>query len=227
MSSTAKTVSRRRKGDAAEFTRHALAALALKPGDDLRRAARDDCGATRLGPGGRSNWNPGWARSPAPDAAAPKPVQHMASAPKLDCRTVFLSDMHLGTPDSKADEVVDFLKHIRCEKLVLNGDIIDGWALKRGARWTSRHSRVIRKIIKMTERDKTEVIYLRGNHDEILERFMPLAFGRIRLVKEHIHTRAGRETLSRRAWRRFRQRLDPPQVARPVRRGRLRFPAAA
>ncbi|HSP42165.1 MAG TPA: UDP-2,3-diacylglucosamine diphosphatase, partial [Luteolibacter sp.] len=87
-------------------------------------------------------------------------------------------------------------KHVRCEKLVLNGDIIDGWALKRGSRWTSRHSRVIRKILKMTERDKTEVIYLRGNHDEILDRFMPLAFGRVRMVKEHIHlTAAGKRYL--------------------------------
>jgi UDP-2,3-diacylglucosamine pyrophosphatase LpxH len=108
--------------------------------------------------------------------------------PKFTCRTVFLSDIHLGTPDSKADEVVEFLKHIRCRKLVLNGDIIDGWALKRGGRWTSRHSRVIRKVMKMTENDETEVIYLRGNHDEILERFLPMAFGRIRLAKEHIHT---------------------------------------
>ena len=109
---------------------------------------------------------------------------------KLSCRTVFLSDIHLGTPDSKADEVVEFLKHIRCEKLVLNGDIIDGWALKRGGRWTSRHSRVIRKIIKLTERDNTDVIYLRGNHDDILERFLPLVIGRIRLCKEHIHVTA-------------------------------------
>jgi UDP-2,3-diacylglucosamine pyrophosphatase LpxH len=110
--------------------------------------------------------------------------------PKYSCRTVFLSDIHLGTPDSKADEVVEFLKHIRCQKLVLNGDIVDGWALKRGGRWTSRHSRVIRKIIKLTEQDGTEVIYLRGNHDDILERFLPLAIGRIRLCKEHIHITA-------------------------------------
>jgi UDP-2,3-diacylglucosamine pyrophosphatase LpxH len=113
-----------------------------------------------------------------------------AKRPKLDCRTVFISDLHLGSADSKADEVVEFLKHIRCRKLVLNGDIIDGWALKRGSRWTPRHSRVIRKILKLTERDDTEVIYLRGNHDEILERFLPLAFGRVRLVKEHIHETA-------------------------------------
>ena len=61
---------------------------------------------------------------------------------KCSCLSVFLSDIHLGTAESKADEVVEFLKHIRCRKLVLNGDIIDGWALQRGGRWRSSHSRV-------------------------------------------------------------------------------------
>ena len=107
---------------------------------------------------------------------------------KYDCKTVVLSDIHPGTPDSKANEVVDFLKHIRCEKLILNGDIIDGWALRRGGKWSSRHSRVIRKVLKMTEKDDTQVIYLRGNHDDILERFLPLSFGKIQFNKEHIHT---------------------------------------
>jgi UDP-2,3-diacylglucosamine pyrophosphatase LpxH len=116
--------------------------------------------------------------------------------PVFSCRAVFLSDIHLGTLDSKADEVVEFLKHLRCQKLVLNGDIIDGWALKRGGRWTSRHSRVIRRMIKMTEQDNTEVIYLRGNHDDILERFLPMAFGRIRFTKEHIYvTQEGKRYL--------------------------------
>ncbi|NJM37513.1 MAG: UDP-2,3-diacylglucosamine diphosphatase [Akkermansiaceae bacterium] len=108
--------------------------------------------------------------------------------PKHDCRTVFLSDIHLGTHDSKANEVVEFLKHVRCDKLVLNGDIIDGWALRRGGKWSNRHSRVIRKILKMMEHDGTEVIYLRGNHDDILERFLPLAFGNLKFTKQHIHT---------------------------------------
>jgi UDP-2,3-diacylglucosamine pyrophosphatase LpxH/glycosyltransferase involved in cell wall biosynthesis len=106
---------------------------------------------------------------------------------KLSCRTLFLSDIHLGMADSKAVEVVHFLKHIQCSKLVLNGDIIDGWALRRGGRWRGRHSRVIRKILKMMEKDQTEVVYLRGNHDDILERFLPLAFGRLKVAKEHIH----------------------------------------
>lgn len=178
------------KGNSAEFIQHALDALSIKPDEDLRRNARTtaetlgwdqviDQLETRLG---EISGTPGRVQ---------KPMKTSGKRPKLECRTVFLSDLHLGTPDSKTEEVVDFLKHIRCQKLVLNGDIIDGWALKRGSRWTSRHSRVIRKIIKLTERDKTEVIYLRGNHDEILERFMPLSFGRVRLVKEHIHTTPG------------------------------------
>ena len=83
---------------------------------------------------------------------------------------------------------MSFLKHLRCEKLVLNGDIIDGWALRRGSRWQNRHSRVIRTVLKIMEKENTEVIYLRGNHDDILERFLPLTFGAIRIVKEHIHT---------------------------------------
>lgn len=107
---------------------------------------------------------------------------------KIEVNTVILSDIHLGTADSKADEVVNFLKHVTCKKLILNGDIIDAWALQRGGRWASSHSRVIRKILKISEKNHTEVIYLRGNHDDILERFMPLAFGRIRMEKEHIHT---------------------------------------
>ena len=177
------------KGDSAEFIRHAMDALSLRTGDQLREAARET--AESLG------WDQvveEFARRLAEisgtsdeiPVAAPKKSKH----PKFSCRTVFISDIHLGTPDSKADEVVEFLKHIKCRKLVLNGDIIDGWALKRGGRWTSRHSRVIRKVIKMTEQDHTEVIYLRGNHDEILERFLPMAFGRIRLTKEHIHVTA-------------------------------------
>ncbi len=173
--------------DGEGFIAHALHALALPVDHELRLAARKTAEAL------------GWAavtgefeRRLADIAgvsphAAKKAAKNPDKTEKFSCRTVFLSDIHLGTPDAKADEVVEFLKHIRCQKLVLNGDIIDGWALRRGSRWTSRHSRLIRKVIKMTERDHTEVIYLRGNHDEILERFLPMTFGRIRLAKEHIH----------------------------------------
>ncbi|MBK1832752.1 glycosyltransferase [Roseibacillus ishigakijimensis] len=104
----------------------------------------------------------------------------------LEYRTIFLSDIHLGTQDSKVKEVIDFLKHSKYEKLVLNGDIIDGWALKRGGTWKKSHSKFVRHIFKVMEND-IEVIYLRGNHDDILDRFLPMAFGPMKIVKEHIH----------------------------------------
>ncbi|HEY1121577.1 MAG TPA: glycosyltransferase [Haloferula sp.] len=114
-------------------------------------------------------------------------LKEKSKRPKRNFRTIFISDVHLGTEDAKVHEVIEFLKHTRCEKLVLNGDIIDGWALKRGARWRNRHSRFIRTVLKKMEKDETNVVYLRGNHDDILERFLPLAFGRMQFVKEHIH----------------------------------------
>lgn len=180
------------KGDAAAFINHSLSALSLLEDDKLRLEARKT--AESLG------WDAVVEEyeqrlseiSKAGRSRLKKPAGS-GNRPEFPCRTVFLSDIHLGIPDSKADQVVEFLKHVKCRKLVLNGDIIDGWALKRGGRWTPRHSRVIRKIIKMTERDNTDVIYLRGNHDEILERFMPLVFGRIRLAKELIHETAAGE----------------------------------
>ena len=173
------------KGDAEGFIEMAVGALALRPHHPLRLAARKT--AEGLG------WDAVVAEFEARlgGIAGIEPEQKAVKRgkrPKYQCKTVFLSDIHLGTPDSKADEVVEFLKHLRCEKLVLNGDIIDGWALKRGGKWSARHSRVIRKVIKLMEQDETEVIYLRGNHDDILDRFLPMAFGNLRFTKQYIHT---------------------------------------
>lgn len=105
----------------------------------------------------------------------------------LSFKTVFLSDVHLGTPDCKIDEVNHFLKYSHCEKLVLNGDIIDGWSLARRGGWTDQHTRFIRLVLKKLEKRNTEVVYLRGNHDDILTRFLPLFFGKLQIVNEHIH----------------------------------------
>jgi UDP-2,3-diacylglucosamine pyrophosphatase LpxH/glycosyltransferase involved in cell wall biosynthesis len=174
------------KGDGPEFHRLALEALVLPMDHPVRRSAR----MTAMAHGWDhiiSQFEEQFGKLVIRQHAWPSSYVKNEKRPKLTCRTVFLSDIHLGAADSKAKEVVNFLKHLECEKLVLNGDIIDGWALKRGGKWTSRHSRVIRKIIKMTEKDAVEVIYLRGNHDDILERFLPISLGRIKLVKEHIH----------------------------------------
>jgi UDP-2,3-diacylglucosamine pyrophosphatase LpxH len=104
-----------------------------------------------------------------------------------DFHTIFLSDIHLGTRDSKCEEVIAFLKATTCRKLVLNGDIVDGWALRSGGRWLPIHTKFIRTVLKKMEKQGTEVIYLRGNHDDILERFLPVCFGNLRIIDEYIH----------------------------------------
>lgn len=102
-------------------------------------------------------------------------------------RSIFISDIHLGGEDSKVKEVVDFLKHTTCETLYLNGDIIDGWALKRGSEWKKLHTRFVRAVLRKVEKEQVKVIYLRGNHDDVLDRFLPITFGTFKLEKEHIH----------------------------------------
>ena len=104
----------------------------------------------------------------------------------LNVRSVIISDVHLGTPHCKADEVTHFLKHIRCERLILNGDIIDGWRLTRDGKWTRAHTRFIRRILTLVQKRDTEVVYLRGNHDDFLARLIPMQFDRLRLVEDHI-----------------------------------------
>jgi len=105
----------------------------------------------------------------------------------LRVRTVILSDVHLGTPHSKADEVTHFLKYTRCDRLILNGDIIDGWRLSRDGQWTKSHTRFIRRVLGMAQKRDTEVIYLRGNHDDFLGRLLPMQFDHISLVEDFIH----------------------------------------
>ena len=115
---------------------------------------------------------------------------------KLKVRSLFLSDIHLGTADSKAREVVEVLKGIECERIYLNGDIIDGWALKRGSKWEKSHTKVLRVLLKIMEKEGTEIIYLRGNHDDFLERILPFDIGGIKVVKECVHqTLAGQRYL--------------------------------
>tara|TARA_R110002096_G_scaffold4501_6_gene21114 strand:+ start:47040 stop:47870 length:831 start_codon:yes stop_codon:yes gene_type:complete len=106
---------------------------------------------------------------------------------KIDCETLFLSDIHLGTRDSKAVEATQFLKAHHCKRLVLNGDIVDGWALKAGGKWRDSHTKFVRTVLKKMEKEDMEVIYLRGNHDDVLERFLPLAFGKLTMEQEYIH----------------------------------------
>lgn len=106
----------------------------------------------------------------------------------LRYKTIVLSDVHLGTADCKAKEANHFLKHTRCDTLILNGDIIDGWSLSRKGGWEKEHTKFIRLILKKMEKQKTNIVYLRGNHDDLLGKFLPIAFDRFQLVEEYVHT---------------------------------------
>jgi len=109
--------------------------------------------------------------------------------PKLKYRTVWISDLHLGTSGCNAVMLLDFLSSIECETLYLVGDIIDGWRLRKGWYWPDSHNEVIRRILKMAHRG-TRVVYITGNHDEMLRDYVGLGFGGIELMNEAIHKTA-------------------------------------
>ncbi|MBD3630906.1 UDP-2,3-diacylglucosamine diphosphatase [Cyclobacterium sp.] len=108
-------------------------------------------------------------------------------------KTIVLSDIHLGTTGSKAKEVVRFLKQFQCENLILNGDIIDGWQLKKSGRWKRKHTRVFNRVLKMIDCNRTKVIYLRGNHDDFLDQILPLEIGHLSIRKDMIYESQGKK----------------------------------
>jgi len=101
-------------------------------------------------------------------------------------KSVFISDIHLGSKGCKADELCDFLKHTDCDNLFLVGDIIDGWRLKRKFFWRQSHTNVIRRILSASKRG-TNVVYVIGNHDEALRGVLPydMHFGNIELANHY------------------------------------------
>ena len=105
-------------------------------------------------------------------------------------RTIFLSDIHLGTRACQAERLLEFLKHYDSERLYLVGDIIDFWAMaRRGVYWSSAQNTVVQKILKRA-RHGVDVIFVPGNHDEALREYCGVSFGDIRVVNEHVHTAA-------------------------------------
>jgi UDP-2,3-diacylglucosamine pyrophosphatase LpxH len=114
--------------------------------------------------------------SPEPDEVA----QHRY-------RTIWLSDIHLGSGGCQATYLLDFLRHNDSEYLYLVGDIIDGWQLRKGWFWPQAHNDVIQKILRKA-RKGTQVVYIPGNHDEAARQFCDLAFGDIHVRGEAFHT---------------------------------------
>jgi len=104
-------------------------------------------------------------------------------------RTLFLSDVHLGTKACQAHLLLDFLKHIEAETIYLVGDIIDGWRLKSGWYWPQSHNDVVQKLMRKV-RKGTRMIYVPGNHDEFLRDYVGMNFGGVEILEETIHETA-------------------------------------
>jgi len=108
-------------------------------------------------------------------------------------KVVIMSDLHLGMKDSSPKKILEFLDSIHTDLLILNGDIIDMDALKRGSKWKNKHTKVIMKLLDMS-RD-TDIIYLRGNHDSDLEDVYGYKFGNIKFMDEYIYNHEDKKML--------------------------------
>ena len=105
----------------------------------------------------------------------------------LTYRSVFISDVHLGTRDAKVDYLIDFLSHVQCERLYLVGDIIDVWKMRSGGwRWPRIKHELIQLLLKRAN-EGVEIIYVPGNHDEAV-RYLGQgeAFG-VKILPELVH----------------------------------------
>ncbi len=111
-------------------------------------------------------------------------------------KTIVISDLHMGSKWSAVEEVCEFLHNNSCQKLILCGDVIDGWAIMRGRKanvWGRKESNFVKLIIDLSL--DTDVIYLRGNHDDFLDRIIPTSIFNIDIKREYIYTSFGKRYL--------------------------------
>jgi UDP-2,3-diacylglucosamine pyrophosphatase LpxH len=104
-------------------------------------------------------------------------------------RTVFISDIHLGTRGCQAELLLDFIRHMECDRLFLVGDIVDGWKMKSGWYWPQSHNDVVQKLLRMARRGAT-VTYIPGNHDDRVRDFCGVHFGGVVVARDAIHETA-------------------------------------
>lgn len=120
-------------------------------------------------------------------------TEHLAEPPtdlpKSVHRTIWLSDIHLGTPGCQADALLSFLRHHEADTIYLVGDIIDGWQLRKGWFWPQSHNDVIQKLLRKA-RKGTQVIFIPGNHDEAARQFCGMTFGEIPILHDTVHVTA-------------------------------------
>jgi UDP-2,3-diacylglucosamine pyrophosphatase LpxH len=114
----------------------------------------------------------------------------MLTGDEMNYKTIFISDVHLGTRDCKADQLNNFLKNNSCETLYLVGDIIDGWKIEQNKwRWKKSHTKFAHRVLGLAKRG-IRVVYIAGNHDEFLRSMMHYDFSlgsiEIRNQAEHL-----------------------------------------
>ena len=111
------------------------------------------------------------------------------------CETLWISDVHLGNINSKADHLLQLLKRVHCKKLYLVGDIVDFWSMQRRVHWPEAHNAVLRELLKKS-RCGVKVIYIPGNHDQNVREFCGSQFGNV-IIKERVEhfTQDGRRFL--------------------------------
>jgi UDP-2,3-diacylglucosamine pyrophosphatase LpxH len=120
---------------------------------------------------------------------ATMPAQTASADGPAHVRTLFLSDVHLGTRGCQAEKLLGFLRHYEAEVIYLIGDIVDGWQLKSGWYWPRAHNDVVQKLLRKA-RKGARVVYVPGNHDEFLRQFYGTHFGGIEVVENTVHAAA-------------------------------------
>ncbi|MBR0552407.1 UDP-2,3-diacylglucosamine diphosphatase [Stakelama marina] len=131
-----------------------------------------------------------------PDFAASQPsIPEKTVTERRQYRTVWISDVHLGTRGCNAEMLIDFLDHVDSETMYLVGDIIDGWKMRRKFYWPEAHNDILWRLLKRAKRG-TRMVYIPGNHDEMFRQFTGLHFGGVDIVRRAIHETAdGRRLL--------------------------------
>ena len=122
-------------------------------------------------------------------------VPERATGARRRYRSVWISDVHLGTRGCNARLLIDFFDHVDCDTMYLVGDIIDGWRLKKRLFWPAEHNDIVWRVLKRARRG-TRVVYIPGNHDEMFRQFAGLDFGGVEIALDAVHETAdGRRLL--------------------------------
>lgn len=108
-------------------------------------------------------------------------------------KTIIVSDLHLGMKDAKVKELINYLSDRPTETLILNGDIIDGWRLRGSGKWKKKYTRFWKYLIKISL--NTQIVYLKGNHDDFLEHIVPFGFANFRVLNEYTVKSLGKKYL--------------------------------